>query len=134
MRILVVEDEPVSQRIMAKLLSDLGQITTADDGLQALTRYKQALADGDAFDLIALDIMMPEMNGHELLREIRSFEDSQNIGESRRVKVVMTTALSDARTVVAAFDHGCEAYLVKPIERNVLYSELRKLGIEPPTH
>lgn len=134
MKILVVEDDRVSQKVMTKLLSGLGEITTADNGLEGLTQYKKALADGRSFDLIALDIIMPEINGQEVLREIRAIENENGLDESKRVKVVMTTVLADAGTVVTSFDWGCEAYLVKPVDREVLFSELRKLGIEPSAH
>jgi len=72
---------------------------------------------------------MLEMNGHETLKKIREIENKYHIFGSEGVKVIMTTALSDSVNFMEAFRSGCEGYLVKPINKEKLLSEIERLGI-----
>jgi two-component system chemotaxis response regulator CheY len=81
------------------------------------------------YDLVCLDIMMPGMDGHAVLSEIRKIEESNGIAVGSTAKVVMTTSLGDAENVLAAFRNQCEAYLVKPIDKAKLLERLRTLGL-----
>ncbi|HMK65399.1 MAG TPA: response regulator, partial [Thermodesulfobacteriota bacterium] len=77
------------------------------------------------YDLICLDIMMPEMDGQELLKKICSAESDMGVPE---VKIIMTTALDDSKNIMTAFRNQCEAYLVKPIRREKVEEQLRAFG------
>ena len=72
---------------------------------------------------------MQEMDGHSVLKSIRELEKTRYVPAAQAVKIIMTTALDDSTNVIGAFREGCEAYLVKPIERHKLNHELRKLGL-----
>lgn len=131
MKILVVEDDPVSQKVIEKYLCAVGSCVVASNGMQALSHFKQAHSLGTPFNLICLDIMMPEMTGHQVLKAIRQFEQELGIDTAKGCKIIMTTGLNDAENVVGAFEQGCEAYVTKPIDKAQLLSELKKLGIYP---
>jgi two-component system chemotaxis response regulator CheY len=74
--------------------------------------------------------MMPNLDGQEALRQIRSIEKELGIEGHGEVKVVMTTALEDPKNVVEAFyQGGATSYLVKPIEKSTLKTELERLGL-----
>lgn len=90
--------------------------------------FRKALEENEPYDLICLDIMMPGMDGHGTLDAIRRIESEQGIAGLESVKVIITTALDDAINVMGAFRSGCEACLVKPIEKKNLLEELEKLG------
>ena len=81
------------------------------------------------YDLACLDVMMPVMDGYQVLKAIRDIEAQKGIPKSKRVKVIMTTALNDERNVKMAFELGCEAYAGKPIDVEKFEKVLTKLGL-----
>ena len=129
MRILIVEDEFAGRRLLQKLLAPHGECDIAVNGIEAVDAFKAAIQENRPYDLICLDIMMLPMNGHEALAAIRAAENALGIGGHDGVKVIMTTALNDSAHVIEAFREGCEAYLVKPIEKVKLLAEIEKLGL-----
>ncbi len=129
MRCLIVEDDFVSRRVLQAFLSPFGPCEVAVNGREALDAFRLAHEDGKPYDLICLDIMMPEMDGHAVLRELRGMEESKGIHGSASAKVIMTTALSDFDTIMASFRAQCEAYLVKPVDRASLLAKLEQFGL-----
>lgn len=129
MKILVVEDDFISRRLMQKFLVSYGDCDIAVNGREALMAFDMAWQEGKPYDLITLDIMMPEMDGQRALAEIRSAEEKKGISGPDGVKVIMTTALSDPENVMTAFKSQCEAYLIKPIARENLITILNALDL-----
>jgi two-component system chemotaxis response regulator CheY len=130
MRFLIVEDDFISRRLMQKMLSPFGDCDIAVNGREALTAFSAALAEKAPYALICLDVMMPEMDGHQALKEIRRIEREAGLEPSREVKVLMTTSLDSPRDVMEAyFKGGCNGYLVKPIERLKLVAFLKEFKI-----
>jgi CheY-like chemotaxis protein len=108
-RILLAEDNPVNQRLAVGLLEKMGhQVTVAQNGREAL----DLLHDRD-FDLVLMDVQMPEMDGFVATRELRKREQ----GQQRHIPVVAMTAHAmkgDRETCIAA---GMDGYIAKPISR-----------------
>lgn len=129
MKALIVEDEFTSRVVMHKLLSPYGECHIAVNGREAVEVFAQALDEGEPYDLICLDIRMPEMDGFEVLREIRRIEEKQGIVGPHWVKIIMVTAVNEPRSIMQAFSSQCEAYLLKPIEREKLLVHLRNFGL-----
>lgn len=131
MRCLIVEDDFGSRRLLQALLREYGAIDVVVDGREAIEAFRLAWEENNPYDVVFLDIMMPNLDGQEALRRIRATEGEIGIPERDRVKVIMTTALGDPENVVEAFyKGGANGYVVKPIERQVLVSELEKLGLK----
>jgi two-component system, chemotaxis family, chemotaxis protein CheY len=129
MKCLIVEDDFIGQKLMQKYLSDYGECDIAVDGEKAVAAFRQAIENESPYDLICLDIMMPNMNGHDTLNAIRSIESKHGIGGLDGVKVIMTTALGDSENVMGSFREGCEAYIVKPVKKDAMLREIEKLGL-----
>lgn len=129
MKALIVEDDFTSRKVLLKFLEPYGECDIAVDGKEALEAFIDASEAGEPYDLVFLDIMMPEMDGHGVLKSIRAHESSKGIEGRDVAKVIMTTALDDSSNVLEAFKSGCEAYVVKPIDKETLYHEMKKLGI-----
>ena len=127
-RILIMEDDPVSGKLMQKYLDPYGDCTLVVDGRAAIEVFEQAVLNGDIYHLLVLDIMVPEIHGKDVLKRIREIESQHGIPAARRSRAIMTTALSDTGNVVESFKGHCDAYLVKPIDRKVLISEIADLG------
>ena len=132
MRILIVDDDLINRKLLSAYLKDYGECDIAINGKEAIGSIKLGHKENETFDLLLLDIMMPEMNGHEALKEIRSFEAEKGIAVGDGVKVVMVTALGDSRNVLSAFSEGAEYYLVKPIKQKKLFELLEEMGFPKP--
>jgi two-component system, chemotaxis family, chemotaxis protein CheY len=131
MKTLIVEDDFTSRLILQELLKGYGPSHIAVNGKEAVDAVRMALDADDPYSLICLDIMMPEMDGQQALKEIRALEAARGVGPSKCTKVVMTTALEDLRNVSDAYRNFCDAYLTKPIGKVELMEELRTLGMIP---
>ena len=113
MRILVVEDEKHINHLISETLSDEGyNVDICYNGIEAL-EYISCIA----YDVIVLDIMMPKMNGLELLRIIRSRKDL--------TPVLLLTARDSVADKVAGLDTGADYYLVKPFDFQELIAVIR---------
>lgn len=131
MRILVIEDDFVSRTVLTRFLEPFGEVTAAVDGEQGLDAFRQATAAGQPFDLVTLDMMMPGIDGLEVLREVRSLERAEE-SCAPAAKVLMTTALDDIKTVAAAYVAMCDDYLTKPIRKATLFEKLAQFGFDLP--
>ncbi|PLX94851.1 MAG: response regulator [Desulfuromonas sp.] len=127
MRTLIVEDDLISRRLLQKLLAPFGECHVATNGREAVEAFSLAMVEREPYDLICLDIMLPEMDGQEALKTLRRIESEMGVSPSDEVKVFMTTALDSMKNVMEAYYRGgCTAYLVKPIEKEKLYATLRE--------
>ena len=130
MKILIVEDDFVSRKILNTQLASFDEVDCAANGNEAFTAVKMAIEEGQPYDLICLDIMMPEVDGIVALKKIRQLEAQKGLNPEKRSKIIMTSAVSDKKYVVAAVQANCNGFLVKPIDQARLFDELRKLGFE----
>lgn len=129
MKCLIVEDDFTSRKLMQIYLANYGDCFVAVNGKEAIQAFKDALDQDEPYDLICLDIMMPEMDGIEALKLIREEEKTRGIGGLDGVKVIMTTAKSQRSDIIGAFRDGCEAYIVKPVTKQSLLTEMQKLEL-----
>lgn len=112
--VLVVDDNEVNRDLLTRRLQRQGhRIVVAENGRQALERIRE-----QPFDLVLLDIMMPEMNGYEVLERIKSDP------ELRHIPVVMISALDDIESVVRCIELGAEDYLFKPFNPTLLKARI----------
>jgi len=129
MKVLIAEDDFASRLFMKKFLSKYGECDVVVDGIEAVDAYLNSINEGDIYDLICLDIMMPRLDGIKALKAIRDIEKQTVIEEEKKVKIIMTTALNSKEIVLNAYDSGCEAYAYKPIETDKFIIVMKKLGL-----
>lgn len=129
MKILIAEDDFASRKFMLRFLSEYGECDVTVDGKEAVEAFTMAIEDKEPYDLVCLDIMMPEMDGYGALQKIREIEQKNGINQKNASKIIMTTALNDGRNVMKAFSLGCVAYAGKPIDPKKLEQEMIKLGL-----
>ncbi|MEO1816525.1 MAG: response regulator [Acetobacterium sp.] len=127
-RILIVEDDMVSRKFLSKFLSRYGDCDLVVDGLEAIDAYLLAIKEGLAYDLICLDVMMPKIDGIQVLKTIRDLERQQQVTEADASKIIMTTVLGETDIVKSAFDYGCNAYASKSLDMTKLTEVLIKIG------
>jgi two-component system chemotaxis response regulator CheY len=129
-RILIVEDDLASNKMMQAMLKPFGECVHAANGWEAINIFGTAVQNGRNFDLVCLDIMMPGVSGHEVLKNIRRIEEDLHIFPPNNAKIIMTSALSDKTNIMDAFINQCESYLVKPIEYEKLLEQMQLMGFE----
>jgi len=127
MKTLVVDDELVSRKKMQKIMVNLGECEAVESGSAAIAAFKKALGNGTPFDLITLDIAMPEMDGTEVLFEIREIEKEKKIPKEKQVKILMVTSHSDRDNIITCIQAGCDDYIVKPFDRDMVFKKLEKI-------
>ena len=127
MRILIAEDDFTCRMIMRRLLEPYAKCDVAINGKEAVEAFTIGIVEGKPYDLILLDVMMPEMDGQEVVKEVRKIEEEEwGIIYPKGIKIIMTTALDDPHNVVTAFKSLCDAYLVKPITEEKLIAAIRE--------
>ena len=114
MRILVVDDTLISRQLLTHSLRPYGEVDVAVNGEEAVESFRMAWDEKAPYDCIFLDIMMPLMDGHEVLSDVRKWEQDKAVNNP--VQIVMSTALGDRENVLNSFKEGCEFYLVKPLQ------------------
>ncbi len=124
LKVLIAEDDSTSRLLLQRLLEPYGEVHTTANGRDAITVFRLAMTQRKPYDLVCLDIMMPEANGHEALVRIRGMESKQN-----RAKIIMTTTLANVENVEKAVQERCDAYIVKPIRKEMLIDKLHSLGL-----
>jgi two-component system chemotaxis response regulator CheY len=125
MRALIVEDDFTSRLLLQTFISKYGECHVAVNGKEAVAAFRASLADAKPYDVICMDVMMPEMDGRTAVSEIRALEEAGGTFSTRGVKIIMTTALDDPTDVIQSFRVLCDAYLVKPIDTAKLLNQIR---------
>ena len=117
-RVLVIDDEPVVRALLQKSLEFAGfEVLTAADGSRGLATVR-----GEAPDVVVLDLMMPHIDGFEVLRQL------QTDGSADAPPVIVLTALSDPSVKVRCLDAGAAGVMTKPCEPSVLAAEIVRLA------
>jgi two-component system, NtrC family, sensor kinase len=120
MKVLIAEDDPISRRLLQSYLERWGhEVVVAENGAEAWRLF-----EADAFPLVISDWMMPELDGLELIRRIRSHTE-----ETRRpgyVYVILLTAKSQKEDLVEGMDAGADDFVSKPFDRDELRVRLRE--------
>ena len=117
---------------MEAFLAEFGTCDMAEDGIKGLSAVLKSFEEETPYDAIFLDIMMPKLEGQQVLQKIRELEEAKNITPPRSVKVIMASALGDSENVMEAFKSQADAYLVKPVLRDKLVSTMKKAGLNLP--
>lgn len=129
MKALIVEDDFTSRLVLQEILKNYATVHVAVNGREAVEAVRAALMSEEPYDLVYMDIMMPEIDGQTALKQIREMEKKIGISGPNRVKVVMTTALGDKDNVMNAIRKQCDGYMIKPYNKATLLDHLRGFGL-----
>lgn len=121
-KILYVEDEPITRNQVSTFLKKrLGKVIVAKNGDDGIKKFIE-----NTPDIIITDLVMPDMSGIEMMKKIRS--------DGSRCPVIITSALSDSKTILESVDLKIEKYIIKPIEAEVLINSLKYIVIQELEH
>lgn len=120
--VLVIDDEPGVREVLRLTLSMEGlEVTTVADGIAALDALKQSQPD-----VILLDIMMPFLDGYDVLDSIRQSENGS------RVQVILMSAKSNDDDVWEGWTKGADSYITKPFDIQLVVDEIRRVTAKKP--
>ncbi|MCK5099328.1 MAG: response regulator [Desulfobacteraceae bacterium] len=130
MKALVVDDEVVSRKKMIKILGKYGECEQAENGKEAIEKFSVNAVDGtDPFDVITLDISMPDISGIDVLKRIRNIEEEKSVSKENQVKILMVTSKSDKEVVRSSIEGGCNDYIIKPFNNQSIQIKLERVGL-----
>lgn len=130
MRILIVDDNFVTRKMLSRLLEPFGICDVAENGQVALEAFQLALYDQQPYKLVCLDIRMPGLDGTQVLESLRNIEQRHGISFGPEAsKILMVTGVDDRQTVFESFRKNCDGYVMKPVSRDQITEQLRTLGL-----
>jgi two-component system chemotaxis response regulator CheY len=132
MRILVVDDDFISRTQIKSLLSVYGDCDVAPSAEVSLLMIKDSLENQIPYDLVTMDVDMPNIKGQEAVHMIREMETALGIAGDAQMKIVMVTVKNKVKDVSAAYQENCSAYIVKPATAQNIKEVLATIGIVTP--
>jgi two-component system, sensor histidine kinase and response regulator len=125
LEILLVEDNPVNQQVAKRVLEKRGhRVQLAENGRKALSAVQQA-----KFDLVLMDIQMPQISGYEATAAIRRWEAT----EAKRIPIIAMTAHAMSGVRQQCLEAGMDGYVSKPLKIADLFKEIDSI-LEPAPH
>ena len=129
MKSLVVEHEFTARAVLSRILSRYGPCDIAVDGTEAIEAARRAYEKAEPYDLVTLDLSLPEFEGANALEQIHRAEKEAGISFLQGTRVLAITAVEDARTVAALYKAGCEAYLLEPVNEIAIVEKLSEMSL-----
>lgn len=130
LRSLIVDDDMVSCSKLQRIMGSFGTCEIAATGQEALDMFLSSWENWCPYRLILLDISLGEdESGVDVLLEIRKMEAQKRVPEECRVRVVMVSSHADKENISNSIMAGCNDYIVKPFDKNVIQEKLIKLGL-----
>jgi two-component system chemotaxis response regulator CheY len=128
MRSLIVEDNPVNQLFLSRILSKHGTCDAFSNALDGIKAFVKALDQGQPYQLVCLDVSMQGLDGMDALKRIRAIETERGIVRHECVRIFMVTAMGDPHIVKSAVALS-DAYLLKPVDYSTLMACMKKLHL-----
>jgi len=129
LKILIVEDDFTTRHLESAVLGKFGTCDVAVDGREALEAFREALQKGLPYDLVILDLLLPEISGLDVLSGIRSLEDDHGIAGLDRSRIAVVTTVAEHKSIRKSFADQADAYILKPVTRKKIQKELARLRI-----
>jgi len=121
-KILIVDDNFENRMLLAEILREIAVCDFAATGKEAIEAYNLSTQKNEAYSLILLDIELPEVNGLDILQKIRESEKTVGVALGDGVPIIIVTAYE--KRFVEAFNKGCDDYILKPIDTDVLLAKI----------
>ena len=130
LKILLVEDSKSAQLKIHSILSEYGKCDQAYNGHEGVEMYTDSLQTDTAYDLIVMDVVMPQMDGFAAVKEIKRIQEKQSVPDEERPEIIMLTSRADPEYMMKAhFELGVTTYVTKPFEDRTLIEALGNLGL-----
>ena len=130
LKCLIVDDDELGRELIAKYLEGIGNCEMAENGLTAVEKFRTAFESNNPYELIFMDIVMPEMDGNIAANEIRTIEKGWGVTIKDGVSIIVMSSLNTPSDVIQSFVSAkSAAHLIKPVQPDKLLATLGKLGL-----
>jgi len=130
MKCLIADDEITSRFLLQNMMAEFFSCDTALNGKEAIQAFESAHQEGQPYDLICMDVIMPEIDGHQALKLIREKEQHLHLTSEKQAKVILISALIESEIVKDVLTSEQQnAYLAKPVIRQKLVDQLQIFGL-----
>lgn len=129
MKALVAEGDFINRRVMQLFLASYGKCDVADNGRSALSMVEDAHRNNKPYALICMDSSLPELNGMELLRQIREFERQHALVGRDGARIMFLSVEAGKETILEAFRSQCDGFMLKPFRKRELVEFLHHQGL-----
>lgn len=130
LRCLLVDDDDFSRAMLALQLKQYAVCDIAVDGNEGVDKFRKSIEEGNPYDLIFLDIVMPGLDGHGAAKAIRQIEADRGIPVDKGINIIVMSSLSTPQDIIQAYVSAqSAAHLVKPVSPEKLIKTLKKLEL-----
>ncbi|MBF0423953.1 MAG: response regulator [Magnetococcales bacterium] len=124
MKALIVDDLHESRILLHNILRPFGDCDAVDNGRDAIEMFRMAFEQEEAYDLVLLDLTMPEMDGMEVLQAMRSLEQELGVDPNIQTIIIIVSAVDALSEIETCFRIGASDYINKPIIAGKLLGKL----------
>jgi two-component system chemotaxis response regulator CheY len=129
---LIIDDDALGRELLASQLEPYAVCDLAADGYEGVAKFAAALLEGNPYQVIFLDIVMPGMDGHAAAKAIRGLEQERGIAVEQGVNIVVLSSLNTPQDIIQAYVSAqSAAHLIKPVKVEKLLKTLSKMGLIP---
>ncbi|HPO16992.1 MAG TPA: response regulator [Candidatus Hydrogenedentes bacterium] len=126
LKTLIVDDVPQNGRVLKALMAKYGDCDIALNGREAVNAFQNAWKQGAPYQLVCMDIMLPDIDGLKVVEVLRKMEEAMKVEESQRVKIIIVSSLDDSPHRLKAYNLECAGYITKPISSKDLVECLKQ--------
>lgn len=131
LRFLIVDDDVLTGRLIKNVVSEFGSCDQKSTGKDAVDSFKHAYNEGNPYDLVFLDILMPDMNGQMVLKTMREYEaELGDVGE-KGCRIIMLSSSREPQDVIETYKNQCDGFITKPMTKNQVQQLLRQNQPKP---
>lgn len=131
MRFLIIDDETISRLTLERMLGNYGTCQSAGTGKAALTAFADALRKNEPFDVITIDLQLPDINGLQLMLKMQELERRIEDESFKPAIKLIISAHSKKELIISCVQRGCDGYIIKPFNRDTILGKIRKCGLNP---
>ncbi|MDX2471494.1 MAG: response regulator [SAR324 cluster bacterium] len=128
-KILVIEDDKASSFYLKTILSSFGEVSVCEKGNEAISLFQEAVAQGEHFDVLFIDILLPELDGYHIAQFIRKWEVESN-NDSYKPVLIMESSCAYTDDILKAFASGVNLYLTKPFSKSQIEGFMAECGFQ----
>lgn len=127
MKMLIVDDQMTTRMLLRCMLETYGEVVEAQAGREAVAMFTTELAGEQPFDLVCVDLGLPDIDGNAVLEQLRAAEVQQRVATPATIVMVTGNVSDEARD--AALERSADAYLTKPVSYEAMFALLGRIGV-----